>query len=78
MAYTKAIKPNDKQLGKIVKALSKKFSVKTKSDTAKLYKALEDNDFVVIIKDVAYKVYASHIIALMHNGQSKSKGLKLS
>jgi PleD family two-component response regulator len=71
-------KPTVKQYSKIVKALRKAgYSVESEETQKKLFEALKANDFKVIVKDVEYQVYAARVIAVMHEGASKGKGLKL-
>lgn len=58
--------------------LAKGFSVSTDETTAKLFNTLKDAGFCVIIDGVEYEgVFASRVIAVMHDMSEKSKPLEL-
>jgi len=67
-----SIKPTAKQYAKIAKALIKSGLT---VDTA--FDALKQANFKVTLKDKTYNVFASHVLALMHNDKDKSKALQL-
>ena len=67
-----SIKPTAKQYAKIAKALTKAGYTPTT-----VFDILKSSNFNVTLKDKTYNVYASRVIALMHNDTDSSTALKL-
>jgi len=51
---------------------AKGYSVETKREQSKLFKDLEKSNFQVRLKGKTYQVYASRIIAMMHETSEDS------
>ena len=72
------MKPTAKQYKKLAKALvAKGYSVTDKKERKTTFKALEKANFKLKLKDKTYDVYASRIMAIMHEASDDSDALEL-